>query len=48
MAAVLLLSAGVASAGEARHPGGGTLAPPAGVPAGYVLTHSGWLHPSYW
>ncbi|HEY4393569.1 MAG TPA: hypothetical protein VGP64_05885 [Polyangia bacterium] len=46
VAGLLVLFTGVASAGEARHPAPGIVAPPAGVPAAYVLTHSGWFHPS--
>ena len=45
MAATLPLSA-PAAADEPRHPAPGTLAAPAGVPAAYILTHSGWFHPS--
>ncbi|HVV53220.1 MAG TPA: hypothetical protein VHO06_26415, partial [Polyangia bacterium] len=43
--ALLLSSAAVARANDDRHPAPG-LAAPAGVPASYVLTHSGWFHPS--
>src|SRR5579863_308762 len=46
IAGILLLFAGMAVAGEARHPERGVIAPPAGVPAAYVLTHNGWFHPS--
>ena len=42
----LVSSAGAAAAGEARHPEPGTIPAPPGVPASYVLTHSGWFHPS--
>jgi hypothetical protein len=46
IACAFVLAAGVAAADEARHPGPGGIAAPAGVPSSYVLTHSGWFHPS--
>lgn len=46
LAGIFVLDLGVAAADEARHPEAGTIPAPAGVPASYVLTHSGWFHPS--
>ncbi len=46
IAGALVSAASVAAADDARHPGPGAIAAPAGVPSSYVLTHSGWFHPS--